>query len=409
VNIDLRHVFLFTWLSLSLASAVSAEPWKMHVIDNTSRGADGVKLADVNGDRLLDIATGWEEGGQIRLYIQPDRSLVKQPWPAVTVGKVKSPEDAFFADVNGDGKLDIVSCCEGNQQTLFVHLCPIGPAQLLKSSAWETQTIVDSQKKTRWMFGQAAQFDEDLNWELLCGSKDPHGQIGWYDPNAENPADANWHPIGSAGWIMTLDQVDIDLDGDLDIYYSDRKGPRRGCWCRINPGDRADPASWQEIAIGGQGQEVMFLTTCDANHDGLIDFVCPVKNGSFEIYLNVPPQSKSSKSPTFKTVSLLYPENVGTAKCARLVDVDLDHQLDLIATCEHAEKKHGVYWLSGFKLENAASQISEPVFQEISGSEQGIKYDLIEMVDLDADGDLDLLTCEERDNLGVIWYENPSR
>jgi hypothetical protein len=26
-----------------------------------------------------------------------------------------------------------------------------------------------------------------------------------------------------------------------------------------------------------------------------------------------------------------------------------------------------------------------------------------------ADGDLDVLTCEERANLGVIWYENPTR
>ena len=31
------------------------------------------------------------------------------------------------------------------------------------------------------------------------------------------------------------------------------------------------------------------------------------------------------------------------------------------------------------------------------------------MLDLDADGDRDVVTCEERDNLGVIWYENPSR
>ena len=27
---------------------------------------------------------------------------------------------------------------------------------------------------------------------------------------------------------------------------------------------------------------------------------------------------------------------------------------------------------------------------------------------MDADGDLDLLTCEERENLGVFWYENPT-
>jgi len=46
---------------------------------------------------------------------------------------------------------------------------------------------------------------------------------------------------------------------------------------------------------------------------------------------------------------------------------------------------------------------------EISGP-RGIKFDRIELQDLDADGDLDVLSCEERDQkkgLGVFWYENP--
>ena len=38
----------------------------------------------------------------------------------------------------------------------------------------------------------------------------------------------------------------------------------------------------------------------------------------------------------------------------------------------------------------------------------GVKFDRIELRDLDGDGDLDLITCEERDNLGVFWYENPA-
>ena len=33
------------------------------------------------------------------------------------------------------------------------------------------------------------------------------------------------------------------------------------------------------------------------------------------------------------------------------------------------------------------------------------KFDRLELLDLDEDGDLDVLTCEKRDNLGVIWYE----
>ncbi len=39
----------------------------------------------------------------------------------------------------------------------------------------------------------------------------------------------------------------------------------------------------------------------------------------------------------------------------------------------------------------------------------GTKFDLIELLDLDQDGDLDVITCEEVENLGVVWYENPAR
>ena len=54
--------------------------------------------------------------------------------------------------------------------------------------------------------------------------------------------------------------------------------------------------------------------------------------------------------------------------------------------------------------------VLDPVWQdhEISGPE-GVKFDRIELLDLDQDGDQDVITCEERDNLGVIWYENPTR
>ena len=34
---------------------------------------------------------------------------------------------------------------------------------------------------------------------------------------------------------------------------------------------------------------------------------------------------------------------------------------------------------------------------------------LRELVSRYADGDLDVVTCEERTNLGVVWYENPTR
>ncbi len=92
---------------------------------------------------------------------------------------------------------------------------------------------------------------------------------------------------------------------------------------------------------------------------------------------------------------------LGTGKSIRSADVNLDGQEDFVYSCEQANgAKHGVVWLDmtrdGLKI------------RAISGPE-GVKFDLIQMVDLDADGDLDVITCEERANLGVFWYENPTR
>lgn len=84
-------------------------PWTRHTIDNTSRGADGVKLGDLNKDGLPDIVTGWEEGGVVRVYLNPGTAKAREPWAQITVGEVKNVEEAIFTDLDGDGELEVVS------------------------------------------------------------------------------------------------------------------------------------------------------------------------------------------------------------------------------------------------------------------------------------------------------------
>ena len=64
---------------------------------------------------------------------------------------------------------------------------------------------------------------------------------------------------------------------------------------------------------------------------------------------------------------------------------------DIAVTCEHAEDRHGAFWME--------QTDSGWVAHTISGL-TGTKFDRIELYDFDGDGDLDLLTCEERENLG---------
>lgn len=98
---------------LVAAVAGAAEPegpaWPLHTIDSSSHGADGVKLADLNRDGLMDVTTGWEQGGITRVYLHPGHDKVRLPWPAVTVGKTPSAEDAVFVDLDGDGDLDVMT------------------------------------------------------------------------------------------------------------------------------------------------------------------------------------------------------------------------------------------------------------------------------------------------------------
>ena len=101
---------------------------------------------------------------------------------------------------------------------------------------------------------------------------------------------------------------------------------------------------------------------------------------------------------------LALPANAGGAKAVAPGDLDGDGRVDLAFTCEDAKAgKSGVMYLAG-----DSAGASAWTAREISGAD-GVKHDLVELLDLDGDGDLDVLTCEEVRNLGVFWYENPLR
>jgi hypothetical protein len=380
-----------------------SKPWTRHTIDNTSRGADGTRLADVNGDGLPDIATGWEEGGRIRVYLNPGPQRAKQPWPAVTVGSVPSPEDAVFADLDGDGATDVVSSCEGDTKTAFIHWAPKEPEKYLTPAAWTTEPLTVSKSLQQWMFLLPLDIDGRNGIDLVTGSKNDGAAIGWFEspPDPRDTAAWKWHPLYEAGWIMSLFARDVDGDGDLDVVASDRKGPRRGALWLENPGKDAarENAAWKEHRIGAVDRhEAMFIKLADLDGDGLEDVIGAVRGGPLLFHRRV-----SKNPPAWEAHEIEMPPNTGTGKGVAIGDIDQDGRLDLVFTCENASGgKSGVMWLS--YRESPAEGKWEA--REISGPE-GVKFDLVELLDLDGDGDLDVISCEETANLGVIWYENP--
>jgi FG-GAP-like repeat len=365
---------------IALAASLKGKPWHRHTIDNSSKGADGVRLADMNADGRPDIVTGWEEGGLIRVYLNPGKADLKRTWPAVTVGRVKYPEDAVPVDLDGDGAIDVVSSCEGQTRAMFVHWAP----------HWTTEKL-SAAPGLQWMFALPMQVDGAYGIDLVIGSKGAGGKFGWLAA-PEKPRDlASWkfHEFAPAGWIMSIASNDIDKDGDIDVVYSDRKGKKSGVYWLENRRGKA----WVVHPIGLLGREVMFLDVADL--EGMPEIVAAVKQSEVVIF-----RQRQSAAELWQADHLNF-ENlpIGRAKAVTVADVDLDRRPDLILTCEGAGRPNsGVIWVK---------RPGNDVF-DISGPE-GVKFDLAPAVDLDGDGDLDVITTEETENLGVIWYENPTR
>lgn len=386
-------------------------PWALHVIDDSYSGADGVRLADVNNDGLMDFTTGWEEGGRTKAYINPGYEGVKDPWPAVLVAETPDVEDAVFADLDGDGAVDVISSTEGNSKKIFVSWAPTDPDDYLDASKWTSEVIPASDGLTRWMFAMPMQVDGVNGLDLIVGSKDPNAAIGWFKApaNPRNMSGWIWYPISPATWIMSLYLRDMDGDGDQDIVTSDRKsGETRGVRWLENPGQgSAQNLLWDNHYMGGTDVEVLFMDMVDLDGDGLEDVVVPEYSNQKIIYI----RRLDATGLNWESHIIDLPAEAGRAKAVRVGDVNGDGQLDIVHSSNTSSGggNDGIIWMTP----KTALTDSEWEWHVLSGANGKKKFDRIELLDLDGDGDLDVLTCEENGGsnsrgLGVIWYENPS-
>ena len=372
-------------LALIGSTCIAAEPWRRHSIDSSLRGADGVRLNDFDGDSLPDIVTGWEESGIVRLYLNPGPDNVRSTWPAVTVGKGKSPEDAVAYDFDGDGDLDVISCHEGKRRQVLAHRY-IGNAKnhesLLDPANWITSSFnqLDGQM---WMFALPIAI-RDGQQAIIVGAKGTDATLTLLVPPDQDRTNLkSWRvkKLRTVGWIMSLQSVDMDADGDLDLVFSDRKGNRRGAYWLEQPNAFPIENDWPEHLIGAKNVEPLFL---HATPDRVL---VSTRNQVWLECTRAGNKWSESRHPN--------PPSIPFGKAIAPLGNN-----NLVMTSNTAADK-----LKSLRPGIWLKRIDDP--WEPIGSESRTKFDRMECLDLDGDGDLDVLTCEERRNLGVIWYENP--
>lgn len=371
-------------------------PWAMHTIASGYNGADGVDLADANGDGLKDVATAWEAGGAVTLSLNPGPSLVTSPWPTVKVNS--SPlyglEDAIIADVDVDGHPDVISAGESNKR-ITIHFAPPDFVDVLDATKWLSVTVTASVNVQRYMKSAWADMDGDGVKDIVVGGKVHPATVGYFSSSTPRIG-SSWvyTTISPASWIMSLLPSDLDGDGDLDIAITDRD------YIHTSPPDYTYTGSrWSENrgALGwlnhtiNQGGSHRFARLYDWDADGDRDLVggraTPTNDLLFHVNLG--------SGATWSSSVVSAPVNFGDYQGDALGDIDLDGDIDIALSSVAEGFESGLVWVDEFGVRH-----------EISG-ETGSKFDNLELIDLDADGDLDIVVSEEVDQLGVISYENP--
>lgn len=405
----------------------SGEPWARHVIDDRFFGSDGTRLADVDGDGRVDVLASWENAGLTRISLQPERAKVRDRWPSFTIAITPKAEEALWADLDGDGTLDVISSQEQHAERVVVFWGPGDRKRLQDPLAWRGESFPAVDGVSQWMFAEAGAIDGRNGPDLVIGGKNYERNqtawLGWLEAPAR-PRDVAawaWHPLANVSWVMSIKLVDLNGDGHRDVLYTDKQGPGVGAWWLEHPGT-ADPSAltrpWKVHRLIPDSYKLsgtMFLALGDVDRDGLEDIVTTVdfprtspEQPDHERRAILFLRRLDGSGLNWATHRIAVPPGTAQPKGVAIGDLDGDGRNELVLTSTGAEGELiGTYYL---KWRQSPTE-SRWEAHNIAGA-PGIKYDVVHLIDLDGDGDPDVLTNDEKEGgggLGVVWYENPVR
>jgi len=176
---------------------------------------DGVSVAfaDVNGDGALDLCVG-NFGGANKLYVNNGVGVFADATAASGLGDTNDGAGLAFGDYDNDGDLDLYLANFGQANRLFRNE---GGGVFVDATSAGC-TLGDAGNGTGVVCGD---YDNDGDLDLyLANSGQPNllfrneGSGLFVDATAANP------PLGDAGQSRGTVLGDFDRDGDLDVYVA---------------------------------------------------------------------------------------------------------------------------------------------------------------------------------------------
>ena len=406
--------------------------WEEHLVDDQElggevrlRGADGLQMADLDKDGIADIVSVHEDSSHIRVAFgsgDPDtwfRLSLAEGLEAAAV------EDVSIGDLNGDGYPDIIAACEDGHLLYLQN--PGGRTHNNTVRGWRWDRVIPRVTQGRGSFIRVffADLNGDGRLEIVAANKGtgrdeaaaaakPATEISWLEAGPD-PLDPNgWveHVLSSVRVPINAQPVDLDGDGDLDIFAGSR-GEKRVFW-RENLGGAEIAFREHAIEIDAAGEalhvEGFNLGFHDFNGDGRLDVV--LSNLPSSVVWLEQPADPAASWKLHPIGSIAPDEPAGIA----LSDITGNGQPDVMVggysrgpreeDGEEITAADAVGRLTWFENPGAGAGAGAWKRHDISRRKRGM-FDAFLPVDMDGDGDLDFVGSRGNSGKydGVFWLE----
>lgn len=219
---------------------------------------------DLNGDGRPDLVVVGFPGEAVRVYENPGPDGLGKHWKEHRALPSCSNESPIFADVDRDGRRDLVCGFEPDERMAWFR-----PGADI-TEPWKPHPFSGPKAPgaARYYHGLGVG-DVDLD-----GRVDVVTPVGWYEA-PEDPASPDWRfqaePIAKDASHSHILVQDFDGDGDQDLLMGSAHG--KGIWWYEQQKDAAGARKWVETAIDSAYTQTHAFVAADIDRDGLVDFV----------------------------------------------------------------------------------------------------------------------------------------